>query len=177
MKFWKIFKTALYLLAGIFILIFNVKTYGYIEYIVGSIIILYGLCIIIEGIIDKNYFKEPNKLTESLTNILIGVVLLFTGSNIDSLCSIWGVWSILREGKEMAHAIHHISEKKAGILDLIESIIIIGFSFMLILQPSEHHIQTHIIILGVELILEVLFPLFNNFINNLRAKDKTKYFN
>ena len=43
---------------------------------------------------------------------------------------------------------------------------------MMVLEPTEHHAHVHIILLGVELILEVMFPIFNNAIDGFLDKRK-----
>ena len=41
---------------------------------------------------------------------------------------------------------------------MIESIVVIVFSVLMIAHPTEHHAHTHIYLLGIELLLEVIFP-------------------
>lgn len=174
MDIWNSIKTTIYMIAGILIIIFNKAIFAYVEYVVSAVIIAYGINFIIRGITNKSLFKDTSKLVSAVTNILVGIALILTGDDPVTLCVIWGVWSILREGTEIAELLPELIEKKVGFLDLAESIAIIVLSFILIMEPTEHHIQFHIIILGIELILEVLFPLFNKLIEKIYEKVKAK---
>lgn len=167
MDIWKWVKTTIYLISGILIIIFQKAIFVNIEYVVSAVIIAYGINFIITGIAEKTILKDTSKLVSAVTNILVGIALIITGDNPVTLCVIWGVWSILREGTEIAELLPELIGKKIGFLDVGESIAIIVLSFILILEPTEHHIQFHIIILGIELILEVLFPLFNKLIEKI----------
>ena len=157
MKTYKIIKTIIYLIAGILVLIFNEPIMEYLAFVVGAAVLAYGLDGIIKGIIKKELFGE-NSLLFALVNILIGIALFLVHDTLISICIIWAVWSILREGVELTECLHKIMHKKVGFINMIESIVVIVFSFTMILNPSHHHAHTHVIILGIELMLEVLFP-------------------
>ena len=65
------------------------------------------------------------------------------------------MWSCERECKEIAEKIHQFKKcPLVTLLNLAESIVVIVFCITLILNPSEHHIHAHVIISGLELILE-----------------------
>ena len=51
----------------------------------------------------------------------------------------------------------------------MESIVVIVLSFVMILEPTEHHANLHAILLGVELITVVLFYFMENFIDGKRS--------
>ena len=89
--------------------------------------------------------------------LLIGIILFVVSYDIIKVCLVWGVWSILRESKEMAEAITKLSARKTEIINVVESVIIIALSFTMILEPNESHAYLHIILLGIELVIVVLF--------------------
>ena len=161
MKVWKIIKFVLYNAAGVAILVFNHPAMSVVGYIVGAVILAYGLEPIVVGASRKKLFKENSALFDGLINILLAATLFIVSDDIIKICLIWAVWSIIREGRELAESAHHIREKRPGLTNLIESVVIIVFSFTMILEPGEHHAHVHVIILGIELILEVMFPLLD----------------
>ncbi len=170
MKRWQIIKTVLYTLAGLYILIAHNSLFEPAKYIVGSVITLFGLDLVLDGIIEKTIIKEKGLLTQALTHILVGLVLFLIPDNIEMVCAIWAVWSIFREGKELSECLVRFTEKKMAFFNTVESIIVIVLSFIMVLHPTEHHVQVHIIILGIELILEVFFPILNSLIDNYLMK-------
>ena len=57
--------------------------------------------------------------------VLLAATLFIVSDDIIKICLIWAVWSIIREGREIAESAHHIREKRPGLINLIESIVII----------------------------------------------------
>ena len=161
MKVWKIIKFVLYMAAGVTILVFNHPVMSVVGYLVGAVILAYGIEPILVGAFQKKLFKENSALFDGLIYILLAVSLFIVSDDIIKICLIWAVWSMIREGKELAESVHHIREKRPGLTNLIESVVIIAFSFTMVLEPGEHHAHIHVIILGIELMLEVIFPLFD----------------
>ena len=60
--------------------------------------------------------------------------------------------------KEITEDLHRIAHKGPGFISIVESIVIIVLSVSMIMNPTEHHAHVHVILLGIELILEVAFP-------------------
>ena len=65
------------------------------------------------------------------------------------------------DSNEVEKAIEKSNSLVLSIVNIIESIVVIVFSVMLIFSPTEHHAHFHIILLGIELILEVVFPVID----------------
>ncbi|MBP5372559.1 MAG: hypothetical protein J6Y44_00035 [Clostridia bacterium] len=180
MKFTQYVKTIIYVTAGILLLILHdaimSDSKNLLGIIVAGSVMLYALDICFESIKNKKFFGENALFFGGLVQFLIAASLFLVRSSIASVCIVWAVLGILRESKEMSIALYDVIHRKPGILSIIESIIIIGFSFTMIMRPSEEHASLHVYILGVELILEVTFPLINllyDLIVNKRAKKAT----
>ena len=173
MKNLKIIKTVLYMLGGVAVLILNnlIMERQFVGYLVGMVIAFYALDIVIVSVAEKRALGEDGVFM-ALTHALLSVVLFLVADDIVKICLVWAVWSILREGKELSECIHRISHKKMGILNAVESIVIIVFSFTMILEPGEHHAHVHVIILGIELMLEVIFPIMNGFFDSYAERKK-----
>ena len=172
MNYYRIIKTILYVVSGIVILILNEIIMNVVGYVVGSVILVYGLDLIVKSIETHNYFGEDSTLTHAIIHMFIGIILFIVAGYIAKICIVWAVWSILREGRELTECFHRVAHRRPAFINITESIIIIVLSFMMVLEPTEHHAHVHIILLGVELILEVMFPIFNNAIDGFLDKRK-----
>ena len=162
----KITKAVLYITAAVLIFIFYKSIMPYVAFLVGGVILAYAL----EELgfqIARRHFAE---LAGSLIQIVLAVLLFLSHSEIEKVCVIWGVWSIIREGRELSHALAHIKKNIRASLNILESIVVTVLSVMLVLTPGEHHAQIHLIILGVELILEILFPFLDEVVERIKQK-------
>ena len=175
MKVYKIIKFIFYILLGVLILIFNAALLEYVPFLVGSIMILYG----VEDTILKLFLKEFREdITKSVDNFLIimlGIIMFFLNKpeHFVPACIIWATWSILREEWEIKEkAIEQSNSLVIAIINVIESIVLIVFSILLIFSPTEHHAHVHIILLGIELMLEVIFPVLDEQFSKLFPKSK-----
>ena len=85
-------------------------------------------------------------------------------------CVIWATWSIVRESFEIKELVTEIKSWTLTIISGIESIAVIVFSVMLILEPGEHHAMIHMYLLLFELILTPLIPLLDEILLERKAK-------
>jgi len=170
-KIWKIIKSVSYLTAGILIACFSEEMMDYAVALVGTVMTIYAVETIIISIFKKTVLHEDNELFEGLILCLLAIVLLFTDkNNLEKVCVIWAIWSILRETEEIKECLHinvykkpHAYTKAVNYVHIAESSVVIVLSLLMLLSPSEKTAHTHIILLGLELILEVAFPLVNSF--------------
>lgn len=145
------------MIVAVFIFIFSKALIPYVGFLVGAVVCMYALEELIVYAAKKILFSDPYHLFDSITQLIIGVILFIVSYDIIKVCLVWGVWSILRESKEMAEAITKLSARKTEIINVVESVIIIALSFTMILEPNESHAYLHIILLGIELVIVVLF--------------------
>lgn len=175
MKTYQYIKFFIFLTLGTLILIFNETLIGYIPYLVGSIMLLYGIEDSIVKLCLKEISEDIGKAIDNLLIIMLGIILFFLTdpSKFSIVCIIWSTWSILREEWEIKEkAIEKSNSLVLSIVNIIESIVVIVFSVMLIFSPTEHHAHFHIILLGIELILEVVFPVIDKYASKHFGKNK-----
>ncbi len=165
-KALKITKAALYITVGILIFFLYETIMPYVAFLVGGVVLLYAL----EELGFQIARRQFADLAGSLIQIILAVLLFLSHSEIEKVCVIWGVWSIIREGRELSHALSHIKKSAVAALNVLESIVVTVLSVMLVLTPGEHHAKIHLIILGVELILEVAFPLLEYLIYGRKTR-------
>lgn len=185
-KIYKIIKTVLFIVAGVLMLIFAkefVANQGeHINLYVGIVMAFYGLETAIVMLLKKEVKEQPIKFLNGLINILLAIVMIFLiEENAFELrigTTIWCIWAIMREGEEIFEKVV-VGFKKhpvTSVINFIESVVVIIFSIALItVEPSKllEYALKHVYLLGVELILEVVWPQLSLLEEKLLTK-KTK---
>ena len=174
MKRFDLIKTILFTIIGILILIFNNVLIDYANYLIASVMIVYSLTDIIHKISSHEIKIEFSKFLNDFLIIILAVILVFLASPEEfvQLCIIWATWAILREEWEISEVLHRYRIKVLGIINILESLFAITISIIFIFSPTVEHLHTHIIILGIELILEVGFPILEKLFEKKLHKEK-----
>lgn len=168
MKVFGIIKTIVFGALGILLICFRnfliTDFTEYIHFIVGAAMVLFGCETFGETFFDKNKKDRTLGIIGGSVTLLFGLVVLthvkVLSDNMVLVCVLWGVASILREIKELL--IFYKNKFKtnpfAVILNLVYSVVVIVFSIILILNPVIEKVKTHLLILGIEMILEAALP-------------------
>ncbi len=170
MKTFNLFKSILYCVFGIFVLIFNKLCLEHIPLVISIVMMLNAIDDIIAWS-KRGIIKEGSKFFSALVLIILAIILIINHNEFERCLIIFAVWMILKEGTEITNCIQRIVKQKPALLDLLESIFIIVMSVLLITNPNEHHAYIHVFILGLELISEFLFYFLYNFLD---AKSENK---
>jgi len=186
-KLYKIVKFSLFVVMGVLILVFNKTIMDHVNVLnilVGSIIALYGFEGVLLPIFTKKIKSEKIEILNGAVNILIAVIMIFLlEGNSDELriiCVLWSLWSIMREGVEVFDKgfIGIKNHPITSAINIAESLVVIIFSIQLIcakdLYELEHHAHAHVILLGIELIIEVAWiyigEIESRFLRKLRRR-------
>ena len=171
-KVYKIVKFILFNIAGILILVFNKALIEHdngeiLNILVGCIIAIYGFEGVLLPIYTKKIKAEKIEMLNGGVNSLIAFIMIFLIENNPNelliLCVLWSLWSIMREGVEIFDTgfLGIKNHPVTSTINFAESIIVIVFSIMLICAKDahelEHHAHAHVILLGIELIIEVVW--------------------
>ncbi|MBP5153480.1 MAG: hypothetical protein ILP12_00520 [Lachnospiraceae bacterium] len=154
---------AVFVLAGILVLVFHEAMMGGIAWMVGGVMLLYAVNGVLRWLARKDPAKRFLELMDMLILVVLAVVVFAVHSDFTRVCVIWAIWSILREGYEVADVLERYRQRAVRIVDYAESAVVVVLSVMLVLSPAEHA-HAHVILLGIELILEVVFPLTDRLI-------------
>ncbi len=166
-KIYKIIKTIIFITFGILILIFNnqfmEENPEALKYVVGGIMLFYGLEEAIFILVEHKLKEELVSFNTSLITILFGLITIFALNDLNTsfiiLCVLWSSWSIMRESQEIVDkVILKFKNKFIASINLVESIVVIVLSIMLLINPGHHHAHVHLILLAIELFLEVAWP-------------------
>lgn len=183
MKIYNYIRSLLLLVLGLVIILTKdylmAKEGQYLPFIVSFNMLLLGGEAFVIALVKKNHKDNLFKFVVDSISLLAGLVVLLMPVAIKEkeqliivTCYIWGIWAILREVMEVVHLFKHAKHLPiTSVLNLLESVVIIIFSVMLLIEPGEHHAATHVIILGIELLLEVLWPFLYREEKELRHKE------
>ncbi|MBP5210156.1 MAG: DUF308 domain-containing protein [Clostridia bacterium] len=173
---WIIIKTVLYLVAGALIILCREEVLRHIPYVVGGVMLAYGWEDVLVCACARSYESGRYSLFDGLVTIVLAVIMIFFASGDMTKCLvIWGVWSVLREGRELSEGVKALGREPLAIPNMAESAVVLVLSAILIVESVEHHARIHIVLLGIELMLEVLFPILNRTWENIaRARRRAK---
>ena len=175
-KIYKFTKLVVFVLMGIAILILNKQIMSHegaiINGVVGGIIAIYGFEGVILPIATKKVKQEKIEMLNGGINILIAIIMIFFLEKhpyeLRTVCILWSLWSIMREGVEIFDKgfVGIKNHPITSAINIAESIVVIVFSIELICatdETLEHHAHAHVILLGIELIIEVIWVYVGEF--------------
>lgn len=164
MKNYYIFRLVAFTAVAVVIGIFAHELLPNLHYLVGAAMILYGL----EGLLFpvtrfiKGFYTDYQFYLGQV-ELLLGIVMMSAIRDSQTVCVIWGTWTIVRESYELYETSHKFLHRFPAILSLALSVVEIVFSVLLIILAAEaeyeHHALTHVYLLVPELIINALSPL------------------
>ena len=181
MKVFRTLRGLLFVTLGILTMVFAHQIMNNegesLNIVVGASILLFAFDSILMTALEKDRKKLIGEIVTSTSMIIIALVILlaYNGNpnELIIICVLWGVWSILSEAKEIGECLIEFKENKIySTANIIESVVLIIFSIFLILEPGEHHALTHVYLLGVEMILEAIWPILHEILHHLANKKK-----
>lgn len=161
MKIWKKVRFVLYVLVAILIAIFANVLIDHLKYLIGFLIAGCGLEKILVHLLTRKSFEKHNHFFLGSIEMLLGVVVLLAFDEVNDfkkICVIWCLWAILREAYDIEDAVHNLINRDTGILEILESLFVITFFVILLINPSKEKVLTHLYILSIELVCTVAFP-------------------
>ena len=172
MKIHRLVKMSILVTAGILLFIFSKKLVYeqegvLLNGIVGAVIAIYGIEGILFPILTHQVKKERIMLMNGIINLFVAFIMIVLLENhpeeLHITCILWSLWSIMRESEEIFDKCfdHWKKHPITSSINLAESIVVIVFSILLIIARNKEqlleHTFAHVILLGVELIIEVLW--------------------
>ena len=166
-----IIKLAVFVILAALVFAFRVQLVEHLQPFIGSLMIFYGLEeMLYEILCHKLHFIHKSKTYLGLVELIFGIVLLIAPLAFEYVCIIWATWSIVRESYELKEVVSEIKMLAPKILSGAESIAVIVFSVMLILEPGEHHALIHMYLLVVELVFNPFTVLLDELLVRLKEK-------
>ena len=160
MRIYYIVRLSLFLAIAVLIGVYAQHLLEYLPFLVGGVIVLYGFEAMFLPVTRlKLFFFREYQFYLGLVEVLLGSVMMAVVRDFNSICMIWGTWTIVRESFEIYETGVKILKKFPAFLSLSLSIIEIVFSVLLIVFASEHHALTHIYLLVPEFVIYGISPL------------------
>ena len=166
-------KLGIFAILAILVFVFREPLVENLKYFIGGLMLLYGLEeILFEILYSRHHILHQGKLYLGGIELLLGAVVLSVPMAYESVCIIWATWSILREAYEIKEVFSEIKCLAPKILSATESVVVIVFSILLIIEPGEHHAMIHLYLLLAELIVSPLTPLVDEMLANRKSKQE-----
>lgn len=139
-----------------------------LPYVVGSFMALIGVVQFIFAIKNKEYVQtNSNKTAGSLILIALAVMILIDREWANTFIPIvWGVIGLLEAAHLFNHAFSRIARGMRCSYFLVKGIIEVVLAFLLLYEPA-HHITLHIIVFGINLIIDgiAMLPIVKKLTN------------
>lgn len=159
---YNLIKLGVYVILAVLIFIFRTELVENLKFFIGGLMILYAVEeILFIALHHIHHIFHEDKVYLGFIELVLGVVLLCANLSIESVCIIWATWSILRESYEIKEIACELKNIVPKIVSGAESLVIIVFSIMLLIEPGEHHAMIHLYLLLVELVVAPLTPLLD----------------
>ena len=170
-----IVKLCVFVILAVLVFISRDKQVEHLKPFIGALMVFYG----VEGLFYEAFFHHLHFIHETksylgLIELIFGIVLIVSPLAFEYVCIIWATWSIVRESYELKELVSDIKTIPPRIISGAESIAVIVFSVMLILEPGEHHALIHMSLLVIELLLNPLTVILDELLVYFKAKKKAK---
>lgn len=163
-------KLIVFTILAALVFVFREQLVEYLKYFIGGLMILYAIEEVLFILIHHiKHILHEDKIYLGFIELLFGIVLSCVNVSYESVCIIWATWSILRESYEIKEIAFELKNIVPKIISGIESIVVLVFSILLIIEPGEHHALIHLYLLLAELVVTPLTPL----LDELLAKKKS----
>ena len=130
---------------------------AFIGYLMGGVMLLFGGLMMGHALWRREYAsRETHNTALALSLLAFGVIVLLKHEDcIVMLGTIWGFYGIYFGVGDLTELFYRIAHREKCVALAFEAVIGLALSVLLLLHPVEHF-ETHVRILGVELIIASL---------------------
>ena len=159
---YNLIKLVIYIVLAVLIFVFREKLIENLKYFIGGLMLLYAFEEILFIVLHHvHHLLHEDKVYLGFIELVLGIVLLTVNFSYESVCVIWATWSILRESYEIKEIACELKNIVPKIISGVESIVVIVFSILLLVEPGHHHAMIHLYLLLAELVITPLTPLLD----------------
>ena len=172
MKVYHFSKLAIFIAFSILIGVFADKLLEYLRYFIGTLFIAYSLDNVVSLSLEKKkeFYKE-SIIVFDFIQLIIGTIVLVGIEEFSDICIFWGVVSMLREAFEISDILTKKVTGWVALISGIESLVVIVFCILLLLDPTEYHAKNHIYLLILELIVTASSPVLSEILIDRKRKN------
>ncbi len=159
----------LIILNGVICIVNHQQIYKWIPSLCGAILLIKGIIMLIEGIRAKDYATlEGEKFERAIVIIAIGIGIIIRQSDALFIVGVfWGLEGLNKATNYLNEGLYYFTRKEKFIFPMSKAIIEFVLSSILIFDPFSK-IAEHIVILGLELVLEGV----SEFVNIYKGKEE-----
>ena len=168
---YNLIKLGVYFVLAVLVFVFRENIVNHLKYFIGGLMLLYAVEEILFIVLHHiHHILHEDKVYLGFIELILGIVLLCVDASVASVCVIWATWSILRESYEIKEIACEIKNVIPKIISGVESVVVIVFSILLLIEPNAHHAIIHLYLLSVELIVAPLTPLLDELLAKKKAE-------
>ena len=168
---YNLIKLGVYFVLAVLVFVFRENIVNHLKYFIGGLMLLYAVEEILFIVLHHiHHILHEDKVYLGFIELILGIVLLCVDASVASVCVIWATWSILRESYEIKEIACEIKNVIPKIISGVESVVVIVFSILLLIEPNTHHAIIHLYLLCVELIVAPLTPLLDELLAKKKAE-------
>ncbi len=142
-------------ICGLLFIFFAPYLTNYIEYLVGSVLVIFGIVMFAHAIRTKAYANpETHNTAFSLIMLICGVIVFFKEQEdcLTLLGIAWGLYSIISSMDSLTELFYQMANRETFILVAIDSAVALLLAILLLWDPVGAF-TVHVRLLGIELIL------------------------
>lgn len=152
-------------LVGLTCICFPAHILGILPYLLGSVMAFAGGGMIWDAAqqiaIPETRIQQSNRLSRGIVLAILGIITIFQGHGAVFFIGIsWGLLGIGKGSRSISIAICTWKSKRNAIKSLLKATIELTLGCMLLFHPAEK-IQTHIVLLGLQIIFFATFRADN----------------
>lgn len=171
MKFYNYSKLVIFIVFSVLLFVFRNELVVELHYFVASIMLAFGLeSIGVCFFVKKKDAIKTIRFSFAITEIVVGLTLMFAIRHFATTCVVWAMWSILRQSIDIHEVLCGRVKGVMAIVYMVQSIVSIAFSIILVIEPVEHHAISHIYLLIAELIVISVPPVVEEIYGNISKK-------
>ena len=140
---------------GILFIFFAPYLTDYIEYLAGSVLIVFGIVMFAHAIKTKAYANpETHNTAFSLILLICGIIVFFKDQEdcLTLLGIAWGLYSIISSMDSLTELFYQMANKETFVLVAIDCVVALVLAILLLWDPVEAF-TVHVRLLGIELII------------------------
>ena len=161
---YNLIKLVVYAILAVLIFVFrdHLVAHNGLKYFIGGLMLLYAVEeILFIVLLHVHHLLHQDKVYLGFIELILGIVLLTVDFSYESVCVAWAIWSILRESYEIKDIACELKNIVPKVISGIESVVVIVFSILLLIEPGHHHALIHLYLLLAELVVTPLTPLLD----------------
>ena len=173
MKIYNYSKLIIFIVFSVLLFVFRNELVVDLHYFVASVMLAFGLeSIGVLFFVKKKDAIKTIRFAFAVTELVVGLTLMFAIRHFITTCVIWAMWSILRQSIDIHEVLCGRVKGVMAIIYIVQSITSMVFSILLMLEPSEHHAISHIYLLIAELIVISVPPVVEEILSATGKRKK-----